>query len=33
VFPSEYPSWFTYGAQEDFLRAMDADAAEYGDEA
>lgn len=31
-FAHEYPSWFLYGSLEDFARAMQDDAQEYGDE-
>lgn len=33
AFPGEYPSWFTYGHQDQFIHAMQADAAEYRGEA
>ena len=29
AFPSEYPSWFSYGTLDEFTQAMQADAADY----
>ncbi|AHX14763.1 hypothetical protein CH75_17305 [Dyella jiangningensis] len=31
-FAAEYPTWFLYGGVDDFSRAMQDDAREYGDE-
>ena len=32
AFPEQYPSWFLYGSQAQFINAMVDDAVEYGDE-